>query len=326
MMLHRLSLSKLLIASAFACGCLQYASAQIAPPAAQDPSRRTEGAVPTTPAATLHTDAATDQHEWARFDAFAPSGPGDNDIGEQMLLRQRERVREFLVQMDAFGYWTNNAAHVSKGAIGDWFWGTRASVGWQPRLSGYLFGDVGVSQDIFRYDQFNALDFESFEATAGLIYVSPRLENTALFVQYDFNRLTQDFDDLNVRHAIRAGAQKVFIINHRHTILAGLSGSWDFDNDVDALKRNEYSANAAWVFKVTRDWRTTLSYRYSFFDYTEVGRQDHFHNFGLNVVWSPKKWLELYAGVTVSLNNSNFSVYDYDAVNLGGGIGARIRF
>ena len=72
--------------------------------------------------------------------------------------------------------------------------------------------------------------------------VEPRLRSAAFFVQYDFNRLTQDFDELLDSHSLRAGVQKQFVINRRSSLFAVLMGDWDLDATVDALKRNEYTA------------------------------------------------------------------------------------
>lgn len=297
------------------------------PPASADASRRTE-AVTLKPAVTssVKSDLSFTSDIEDNFGTYAPSSPGDSDIGEQLILRQREKQEDWNVQADAFAFWTNNAAHVSSGAQSDAFWGGRASVNWHPRITSRLIADVSVSQDVFRYNEFDFLDFESFNVSAGLIWIEPRLRNTAFLLQYGFNRLTQDFDDLMQSHSIRFGVQKLFIINRRNSIATSILADWDIDNDVSQLKRNEYIGDVAWRFLLTRKVELSLNYRYTWFDYADVDRTDSFHSVGFNVTYSPWTWLQLYAGASYSFNDSSFDPYDYEAANLGGGIGARLKF
>jgi len=302
------------------------AGAQTLSPSVADASRRTEG-ITSRPAVTpLRSDVTLATGPDDSFDAFAPTTPGDNDIGEQLILREREKLKTLFFTADAFLFWTDNAAHVAAGEQEDTFWGSRVAVNWQPRITNKLFGDVGLAQSWFRYDQFDALNFESLEATAGLVYVEPRLANTAFFLQYEYGRLTHEFDALMNSHSLRVGAQKVFLINWRNSISLGLTGDFDLATDVDTLKRNEYIFDAAWLYKATRTVDLTLSYRYTYFDYAQGGRNDSFHGFGFNVIYSPRKWLQLYLGIAYSLNDSNLDVFEYEALNLGGGLGLRIKF
>ena len=47
---------------------------------------------------------------------------------------------------------------------------------------------------------------------------------------------------------------------------------------------------------------------------------------GLNLTYTPRPWLQLYLGSSYSFNNSTRAIYDYEAANLGGGLGLRIKF
>lgn len=302
------------------------AAAQMVGSSGLDASRRTEAITLKPAVTTLRSDVSFTSDVPDDFAAYAPTTPGDNDIGEQLILRQREKQDDFLVQADGFAFWTNNAAHVSAGGKSDGFWGWRSSVNWHPRLSSRLIADVGVSQDMFRYNKYGVLDFESFSATAGLVWVEPRLRNTAFILQYEFNRLSQDFDGLMDSHSIRFGVQKLFIINRRNSISTSIMGDWDLDNNIPQLKRDEYIADVAWRFLLTRKVELSVNYRYTWFDYADVDRADSFHSMGLNMVYTPQKWLQIYAGASYSFNDSNFDVYDYEAANVGGGLGARVKF
>lgn len=299
--------------------------AQVAP-TPLDASRRAE-TVTTRPAVTtLRDDVQMGVQSLEQENAFAPSSPGDNDLGDQLILKQIPRDDEFRIQADAFLFWTDNAAHASTGEIDDVFYGWRVAGGWQPRIANKLFGDVSVSQDWYLYDKLDALNFENFEATAGLIYIEPKLANVLFFAQYQYGRLTHEFEDLLNTHALRAGAQKLFLINRKNSVHTVLMGDWDLESDVAELKRHEYIADVGYRYRLTRKVQLSLSYRYTFFDYQEVDRQDHYQSLGFGISYTPWEWLELYASASYAFNHSNVPVYEYEAVNTGLGIGLRARF
>lgn len=299
--------------------------AQVAP-AALDASRRAES-VTTRPAVTpLRDDVQMGAQGLEEENAFAPTSPGDNDLGDQLILKEIPKNEAFRAQVDAFLFWTDNAAHASAGEIDDVFYGWRAAAGWQPRITNKLFGDVSVSQDWYLYDELEELNFENFETTAGLIYIEPKLANILFFAQYQYGRLTHEFDPLLNTHALRAGMQKLFLINRRNSVNASLMGDWDIDNDVEELKRHEYIADVGYRFRLTRKVQLSLSYRYTFFDYQEIDRQDHYQSLGFGINYTPWEWLELYASASYAFNHSNLPVFEYEAANTGLGLGLRMKF
>lgn len=259
---------------------------------------------------------------------FAPESPGDSDIGQQLILKSAPKNRWFRAYADAFGYWTNNAANTSVGELDDWFWGGRIGFGYQPRLAPRLFADFDIQQQIFRYDEFDALDFESLDASAGLLYIVPKLADSVFFTQFNYNRITGDNfgDELLNSVSVRAGVQKTFLINRRNSIQLSLMGDWDIYNDVDQLERNEYIGDVTWRFKIMRDLVFALNYRYSWLDYQKVDRSDSLSIVGASLVWSPKKWLDVYAVSNFSFNDSSLDAFDYETATLGGGLGVKIKF
>lgn len=259
---------------------------------------------------------------------FAPASPGDGDIGQQLILKSVPKNRWFRAYADAFGYWTNNAANTSVGELDDWFWGGRIGFGYQPRVAKRLFADIDIQQQLFRYDQYDALDFESMDASAGLLYIEPRLADSIFFAQFNYNRLTTDDfgEDLMSSVSVRAGIQKVFLINRRNSIQLSLMGDWDIYNDVDELDRSEYIGDVTWRFKIMRDLVFAVNYRYTWMDYSQVDRGDSLNIVGATLTWSPRKWLDIYAISSFSFNESNLDVFDYETATLGGGIGVKIKF
>jgi hypothetical protein len=259
---------------------------------------------------------------------FAPVTPGDDDIGQQLVLKEAPKNRWMSATADAFLYWTDNPANLSEGGDDDVFWGGRVSLTAQPRLARNLYGDILVSQQIYRYDRFDVLDYEFFEASAGVIYVEPRLMDSILYIQGYFNRMTTDdfSEDIVNSFSVRAGIQKTILFDRKNSLHVNLMGDWDVDTDEEALDRFEYVADLGYSFKIMRDLVLGASYRFTWFDYREVDRADGLSLLGLNLTWSPRKWIDIYAAASYSFNESDVDVFDYEAATAGGGAGVRIRF
>jgi hypothetical protein len=300
-------------------------TAQSTVPIAADASRRTEVLLPRVdPTVETHNDLSRRSIE--EETSFAPQSPGDSDIGDQLILKQVPKNEPFRFTADSFLFYTDNAAHTSAGELSDTFYGGRVAATYQPRLSNKLFASVGVSEDLFRYNEYDALNFESFETNATLLYALPKLADSLLFIGYSFNRITQDFEPLLTSHSARAGIQKTVLFNRRNSLALSIMGDWDIDTDIDAIKRHEYSGSASYKFKLMTDISLGLSYRYTYFDYTEYDRHDDLHSIGFGITYTPWEWCEIYLSATYAFNTSNFDIYDYEAANLGGGLGVRIKF
>ena len=259
---------------------------------------------------------------------FALESPGDDDIGQQLILKESPKDRWLSAQADAFLYWTDNPANLSEGGEDDVFWGGRVSLTAQPRLARNLYGDILVSQQIYRYDRFDVLDYEFFEASAGVIYVEPRLMDSILYIQGYFNRMTTDdfSEDIVNSFSVRAGIQKTILFDRKNSLHVNLMGDWDVDTDEEALDRFEYVADLGYTFKIMRNLVLGASYRFTWFDYREVDRADGLSLLGLSLTWSPRKWIDVYAAASYSFNESDVDVFDYEAATAGGGAGVRIRF
>jgi hypothetical protein len=290
-----------------------------------DPSRRVEDGT-FLPTATLSDDLNLGHRSFEEDNAFAPASHGDDDIGQQLILKETPKDQPFRFQAESFLFWTNNAAHASRGAIDDAFWGWHVASEWQPQITNKLFGEVGISQDWFRYDTLQELDFETFEATAGLYYLEPRLADSLFFLQYQYQYLTHNYHSLLNTHAARAGVQKVIVIDRRNSIQVCLMGVWDFYTDVPLIKRNEYSGDVAWRYKLTHDLMFSLGYHFTCFDYDAASRVDCLNAVSFNISYTPRPWLEIYAGYSYSFNNSNLAPFSYEAANAGGGVGVRLKF
>ncbi len=292
-----------------------------------DPTRLGEGIRPLSiPGLVIGDDpgnnALEDQND------FAPASPGDDDIGQQLILKDSERERWLNAQLSTAIFWTDNPANLASGAEDDVFSATQLSVGAQPRLAERLYLDAYISQQVFRYDEFDILNYEYLQASLGMIYLEPRLWDSVLFAQGQFGRTTaNDFDeDVFNSFSLLAGIQKTLVFDRRNSLYLNLMGDWDVAGNVDDFEHAEYIADISYRFKIMRDLIFSVSYRFTWFDYYNLDRSDALNIIGVYLNWSPRKWLNVYAGCTFNFNDSDIDVFDYDAANLGGGVGAQLRF
>jgi hypothetical protein len=259
---------------------------------------------------------------------YAPETTGDDDIGQQLILKDSAKERWLSAQADVFTFWTDNPANLSEGGEDDVFWGTQVSVAAQPRLGERLYLDAFLSQQIYWYDRNDLLDYQYLQASLGVIYLEPRLWNSMLFAQLQYGRTTNDdfgYDILN-SYSLIAGIQKTIVFDRSSSLYLNLMGDWDLETDVDELAHSEYIADLSYRFKIMRDLVFSASYRYTWFDYQDVDRSDGLNTMGVYLTWMPKKWLNCYVGSSFNLNESDVDAFDYQTTNIGGGIGVHFRF
>ncbi len=295
-----------------------------------DRSRLQEGALssPELDSSLVAESAGLSQRTFDEENEFAPSSPGDDDLGQQVILKETPKNRPFRFYADTFWFWTDNAANVAVGELDDMFYGGSVGLSWQPRLAGNTFLDVSAAQRLVRYDEFDILDYESLETAATLMHVVPQWANLIFYGGVTFNRITGDgfSEDLYNSTSARAGVQKVFLVNRLNSFHAGVLADWDLDTDVDQLFRDEYSADLVWRLKVTRSLLFTANYRFTWLNYRRFDREDALQLAGATLAWQPKPWLEIYSNANFAFNESSISLFDYETTALGGGIGLRVKF
>lgn len=259
---------------------------------------------------------------------FARASEADDDIGQQLILKETPKNRPFRASLDEFALWSNNAANVASGEKTDWMWGQRLGVGWQQKISGHWFADVGVSQGMYRYRRSSALDFEALEAMATILDVEPRLWNVVFVGSFGFTRITNNDLQESLLNSLsgRLGAQRLVTFDRRNSLQIALGADWDITNDVDQVFRDEYSLDLAYKFKIMRDLAVSLAYRMTYFNYREVPRADLLHVVGATLSYTPRNWVELYATASHALNDSNIDFFDYETVSGGVGLGMKLKF
>jgi hypothetical protein len=312
-----------LLRAVWACLLWGSAFAQIA-----DPSRLPEASILQDRNALPTEEDEMRSRDLGEENGFATSSTGDDDLGQQLILKETPKNRPFRASMDQFGLWSNNAANVASGEQTDWMWGQRFGVGWQQRISGHWFADVSVSQGIYRYRKTNALDFEALEAMASILDVEPRFWNVVFVGSFGFTRITNNEFQDSLLNSIsgRLGAQRLIIFDRKNSIQVALGADWDLTNDVDQVFRDEYSLDIAYKYKLMRDLSFSLAYRMTCFNYRDVPRSDLLHVIGATVSYTPKNWMEVYATASYALNNSNIDFFDYETASSGVGLGMKLKF
>lgn len=259
-------------------------------------------------------------------ESTAPSSPGDPDLGEQVILKRREKVRPFTVSADVSGFYTSNAALTDTFEVDDFFLAAQAAVSYQPRLTPSLFGEITVRQGFFRYAEFDELDFDSLNIGGGLTYVMKPLWNTALSVRYNYNRLTDasEHDEFFRNHTVTVSLLKTFELSKAHYVYAGASSLFAW-SDPKPVERDEYGLFAGYRVNLTRALAADAYYRFAFFDYAG-GRDDWNQTLAVALRCNLTRALSIAASVSLGFNNSNRNVFDYEVFNGGFGVAASVSF
>ena len=293
-----------------------------------DPSRLAESVGGSSRAPRLYDAEELNKLGLEDENAFAPESSGDEDIGEQLILKEIPKDQPFRSWAEGSMFWTNNAANVSSGQVEDFFWGGRVGFGWQPRITKNWFADVEVSQGMYRYDKSSALDFETLRAMASILDVEPRLGNVVLFAGIGYDRVTNDTlsNDLLNSLSLRAGAQRTFLLDRKQSINVSLMGDWDLLTDFDPLFRHELNFDLTYRVKLLANLSVNLGYRMSYLHYQRVDRQDLLHLVSASVVYTPTEWMEIYANGNFAFNDSSLPFFDYNTGTVGGGLGMKIKY
>ncbi len=293
-----------------------------------DPSRLSESSGMQSRSLITSDEEEMRSRDLGEENGFTSASKGDDDIGQQLILKETPKSRPFRAFTDQFALWSNNAANVSSGEQTDWMYGGRAGIGWQQQLASHWFADVGLTQGLYRYRRTNALDFEAMEAMASILDVEPRFWNTVLVGSFGFTRITNNnFEDsLLNSFSGRFGAQRLITFDRKNSLQLAMGADWDITNDVDQVFRDEYSMDLIYRYKIMRDLSLSLAYRVTYFNYRKLPREDLLHVVGATLSYTPKNWMEIYATASHALNESNIAVFDYETVSAGLGLGMKLKF
>lgn len=257
----------------------------------------------------------------------APATPGDPDLGVQKLLKRKDVYQPFRVHGSVEAFATNNVALVKNGARSDAYLTGSVGAAWVPKINDQFYGELSATQQFFRYDEFDTLDFDSLNLGGGLTHYWPQAGGIGTTVRYTYNRLT-DADrgrEFFRNHQASLTLSKTFA--HTRNLFTFVDGTALFSfSDPYASQRWEYSASGGVFGRITRAWDAQASYRIALYDYFAEGRDDLNQSLNLQTSWHFTKWARIGATTTFTFNHSTQPVFDYDTVNTGGGLYLNLKF
>jgi len=250
----------------------------------------------------------------------------DDSFGEQMILKDQPRVPSFSIGAGSSLYYTNNVALTRRDTRDDAFLVANAFGNWVRRVHPELELQAGVGVSIFRYNRTSQLDFNQFNAGLGLTWLPQRWPGVSLFARYDFTELlNRHATEILNDHQFLAGGQKTFVFGRSHALFVGALASAGI-SDPGAAQRDQAGVFAGYHLQVTRHLGTDVLYRLTGQFYNEGGRDDLNHVFSWNLSYRIGNYTEVGAYFSFSSNQSNKSVFDYNVISTGGGLGFSSRF
>ena len=262
---------------------------------------------------------------------YAPFSPADSDLGVQQILGSYRGRPPVKVSFDTSVSYINNAPGATPGGDdASWFSASRLAVSWHPRIAYGWFADIGLAQELYRYEGNKAVDFENFQPCLGVVKSVPELDDLVFFARYEYQRITTgSLSDSNYSaQRIRTGLQKDLLQASRYQLSAGVDAAFDINANEDSLKRNEYSADLSYTYWFSDHLSSTLSWMASIWDFRHDGREDLSNIVGLELTWTPCRNARIYTNVFYTNNNSNSALgaNDFEAWQSGVGFGLNYSF
>lgn len=255
----------------------------------------------------------------------APSSE-DDSFGAQIILKNQERRRSFSVFADVSAFATNNVDLTPGATRSDSFLAANIGTAWRPIVNPQLIAELSAGGSLFRYDRARELDFQKLYAGAGLSWLVPRLSGVIAFGRYDFIEvLDSGNNELLQDHEFAIGVQKIFVFGRSHFLTTGLTGILGVTTP-RSQERDQAAIHAAYHLKITRSFEADLLYRYAAQFYSEGDRMDHNQTLSLALSFVANRWLRVMGSISGALNDSNQAPFDYDVLNVGGGLRLEVTF
>ncbi|MEI6176994.1 MAG: hypothetical protein WCS43_08890 [Verrucomicrobiota bacterium] len=262
---------------------------------------------------------------------YAPFSPADSDLGVQQVLGSYNGLPPVKVVFDTSISYTDNAP----GAFpfvndASWYSASRLGVSWLPRIAYGWFADIGISQELYRFEGNNAADFENFRPYIGVVKSIPELDDLVFYTRYEYQRITAgSFSDSKYSaQKLRTGLKKDLLLTSRCQLSAGVDASFDLAANNDLLDHNEYSVDMSYTYWLADRLSSTLSWTGTMWDFSNGGREDLVHTVGLELTWTPCKNARVFTNVFYTNCNSNVAggANDFEAWQSGIGFGLNYSF
>ncbi len=262
---------------------------------------------------------------------YAPISPADSDFGVQQVLGTYSGRAPVDVTFDTSINHTDNApGEIPFNDDASWFSASRLALTWRPRIAYGWFADIGIAQELIRFERDKAIDFENFLPHLGVVKSIPELDDLIYFARYEYQRITVGSlaDSTYSAQRIRSGFQKDLLLTARYQLSTGIDAAIDLAADSTAQERNEYSADVSYTYRFADHLSSTLSWTGSMWDFQGSKRQDWNHIVGLELTWKPHENTSIYTNFFYSNHDSNegFGANDYEAWQSGIGLGLNYSF
>jgi hypothetical protein len=225
-------------------------------------------------------------------------------------------------------FYTSNVALVRRGEEDDLLVAPQVGITFAPRITKTFYASFSVEQQQFYYDRFPELDFGSFEARAGIVYLLPQARDLVLRADYLFNRLTfsDSFDEFFWNHALALRAEIPFRIGRAQQVSLGTSAIFSLAAEPDEARRHDYDVYVGYAANLTRSLTVSAVGRLALRDYTEGDRLDVSEVLAVAATYRFTKWLSASATSTCAWSQSSESVFDYSVANVGAAVSINYRF
>ena len=252
----------------------------------------------------------------------------ERDFGEQVIVQRRAHVEPWKVTLDSQIFHTDNAALVPGGEQSDWYLRHGLGVSYTNRVKGPWFVDFSLQHYLFRYSEFDALDFDLTRFEAAVLYQAPWLDDAFLYARYSLQHIAEagGGSQLLQSHSAILGAQKVWKVSRGIQFHSGFSADLPLSSDPGEAARAEFGLSLGGTMRLTEKLTANASYRGAFYHYTKLDREDWNHIFALGVTYDFTDWLQLGVSASHSLNRSSAAFADYQNTVLGAAVSLRAAF
>ena len=250
----------------------------------------------------------------------------EKEYGTQKIRPLPPEAREWMVSVEAGGFYTSNALLAPFAETQDWVGRSVIRAAWAPAITDQLSLMMSASYGLWRYSDLPFLDFDDVGAQAGLIWsadaplLAGGMARSSAWAQYRYNRLLLpwEWDSLLYEtHFAEAGLRQAWGIGKDVAVWISGNAAASVAGRPALFRRSEYSAQCGALWQITPKLNATVLYRAALFDYLEDDRQDVNQLIHLGVSWQISRSLRADVYLGGSFNDSNLPVFDYEALNLG---------
>lgn len=263
-----------------------------------------------------------------------PYSAADSDLGIQEVLLESSAGDPILFYFSTSILRTDSAPSASGPTDeSSWISASRMSLSWRPHVFQGWYADLGVGEDVYRYDRADSAENEKFNLRAGVYKNLADLDDTVFYARYEYQRITfGSLRDGNYNaQRIRTGLQKTLWAIPRHQLTGSISGAYEWSARPENLERNELGVDFAYRYSILDNIYSILSTRVSSYDYDQGNREDLAVGAILELVWQINPNVMATASVSFDKNDSDSTaalanLNDYEAWSAGLGLGLNLSF